>query len=402
MNKSVIVFITLFPLLSCKESDEFQYIAVRTDKIEENSNKVIFYGRIYNSSNISITESGFILSMKRGDDSGATIKYTGVPVGIFSVENNLPLLPAKTYYVRSYVKTENLTIYGSELSFVSGGEVNKGSWSEVVQNAHYGWCEFIRSSFSINDKTYFLFEKGYIYSYNHVTNTFDFIKASDIIKYADYAVVYKNEAYIFSLNSFNRFNPIDLSLTRLSEWPAGDRHWITGFIIGDNAFVGLGQINNNYRKDFWKYNIPTNRWESITDFPGEFRSRAYSFSIDSIAFIGGGYNLIWGQFPYPKFNDLWMYVPEENNWNERTSLPFENEELYDLLGTVNKGKGYCFYKKKFYEYLPSFNYWEPMADLSNSEQICYPHLFSHNERIYVVWIKNNNNELHLNMWRYEK
>ncbi|MCZ8216076.1 MAG: hypothetical protein O9262_07550, partial [Cyclobacteriaceae bacterium] len=384
MIKNRIIFFLLLLFTSCSENEEFKYVAVVTKSLEyNNANNATFHGIVENESSSEITESGFILSVRSQDNTGVRLISSDPSQSVLTQSTNY-LLPGKEYYLRAYVVTDGISIYGNELSFKTTGEVNKGQWREIVQENESGWCVFVRSVFSLGDNSYFILADKGMYTFNHVSQTFKLTLQNNIIRSASYGLVYKNEVYVFSTDRFYKFNPANNTLTGLSARPvSGYRAFHASFVINNEVYIGLGQSPTGYTKDFWKYNLDTDIWERIADFPGHFRSSPFSFALGNRGYTGGGYNLIEPQWPYPKFEDLWQFNPELDQWTQRESLPIDNEELFDLRGTENAGKGYCFYKKTMWEYEPTYNYWEPMAELSSNEQFCYPMIFSYNNKVYL-------------------
>lgn len=404
MSRGILIFLLLLISTSCHENEEFKYLSVVTRPVDYTSGTdATFTGIIENKSRHVITESGFILSIRSLDTTGLRLISSDPNQESLSQQTTSSLLPGKTYYIRAYVVIQGSTIYGNEVSFKTSGEVNIGHWTDLVQSNQEGFCQWVGTVFSIGDNSYFLLGEDGMYRYNHPSKVFTFIEVNNVVKYATHSFVYNGDAFLFHQDRFYKYNPTDNTLEGLSIWPAiGPRGFSSAFIIDAVVYIGLGQHTSGYVKDFWKYDLERNTWERIADFPGEFRSFGFSFALNNQGFIGGGYNLISPQWPYPKFEDLWQYNPQTNQWIKKESLPFNNDELFDLISTENTGKGYCFYKKKFYEYNSIYNFWEPMANLSTSKSICYPILFSHNNKVFLAVLSSYSDNISMNMWVYEK
>lgn len=400
-----LIFLLIF--ISCKKQQDYEYPLVYTGDITDiTDTSAVFSARISNNGNYPILESGFIWGMHPNDNYG--IKLTNNELAdIYSLKTNKKLLPGKTYYVRAYVQTELTTSYGREVSFTSlPAQVDSGSWSLVYNdNLDWGFNDFVETSFTIDGITYLAFEDGStLYSYDPKLNVFKYELTNLILSYATSSVVYNGKAYLFSRNAIYLFDPPTKSLSKLSGLKEDEiRYYSSSFLIGDNIYVGLGAISySEYLNDFWKYNISTNTWTQVSSFPGQYREYAFAFSIDGVGYVGGGFNLLPNQWPYPKFNDLWCYLPETDKWIQKESLPFKNENLFDIQVSNTPSYGYCFYKKNLYEYNATFDIWETMAGLNSSEELYLPHSFVSGNKLFVLVVHDYMDDKYFKMWSYEK
>lgn len=399
-----LTFLLIF--VSCEKQQDYEYPLVYTgDVIDITDTSAVFSARISNEGKYPIIESGFIWGVHPNNNDG--IRLTNDELSdTYSLKTNKKLLPGKTYYVRAFVQTELTTSYGREVSFTSPpAQVDLGSWSLVYNdNIDYGFNDFIRASFTIDGVTYFAFEDGStLYSYDPKLNVFKYEMTNLIFSYAS-PVVYNEKAYLFSLNTIYLFDPKTKSISKLSALNENEiRYYPSCFLIGDNIYVGLGLASyDKYFKDFWKYNISTNKWTQVSSFPGQYREYAFAFGMDGVGYVGGGFNLMSNQWPYPKFNDLWCYLPETDEWIQKESLPFKNEDLFDVQVSNSSSYGYCFYKKNLYEYNATFDIWETMAGLNTSENLYYPHSFISGNKFYVLIVHDYMDDKYFKMWVYEK
>ncbi|MBL4587373.1 MAG: hypothetical protein JKX84_10005, partial [Flavobacteriales bacterium] len=84
--------------------------------------------------------------------------------------------------------------------------------------------------------------------------------------------------------------------------------------------------------DVYRYDIPSDTWTQMNDFPGGSRSGAVSFSIGGNGYIAGGRehrDMSFLFFYYTEYdtipniyNDTWKYNPSNNQWTEVSSLTF--------------------------------------------------------------------------------
>lgn len=88
------------------------------------------------------------------------------------------------------------------------------------------------------------------------------------------------------------------------------RNNAVGFAIGSNGYIGSG-YNENYLKDFWKYDPTSNSWSQVANLPAA-RLGAFAFALGSTGYVGGGYDENY-------LSDFYSYNPTTNEW---TSVAF--------------------------------------------------------------------------------
>ncbi len=215
--------------------------------------------------------------------------------------------------------------------------------------------------------------------------------------------MYNESAYIFVRNVLYKFDLKTYEFTKLMGWESSGRGGCSGFIIDDDIYIGLGASTySNYSKEFWKYNILSNEWEKIEDFPGEFRQNAFAFTLSGKGYVGGGFNLISGG-SYPKFTDIWCYDPIQNEWKQRNEFPNPRQDNLYLVGAIISDFGYCLNKNAFFEYNPTFNIWTQMSSIPSSVNFNNPYLFSYGNKLFVVEATQTYGKpKHFKIWGYEK
>lgn len=403
--RKIIILLFMSLIFSCQETFEFDDALVFTgDIVNPKDWPVLFSAKIVHRGKYPVIESGFVWSLYPNDQDGIKIINPDPSADSYSLQTNHTPLPGKKYYVRAYVKTSNAITYGRELSFKSSGHDSYskiGKWSPVTENEEGSWCESISSSFSINGITYLLFGDGNMYAFDHATNQFTLLLKENKFNYSDFRVVYNGVAYLFFKNSFYSFNPGDLSFKKLSKWPVEDKYGTKGFLIDDNIYVGLGgNKTSEHSKEFLRYNISSDAWIKLSDFPGEFESNSFSFTIQGNGYIGGGAPSNRNYIPVKV--DLWKYEPEGDLWKQKETLVTENRNLYDFEAVSNENFGYFFIYNGFFEFNPIFNIWQRMADLEDRNKFCIALMFSYGNKIFIVGVKNNLGEKSFTMWSYEK
>lgn len=109
------------------------------------------------------------------------------------------------------------------------------------------------------------------------------------------------------------------------------REYAASFTINSKAYVGTG-FNNSYLKDFWEYDPAANTWKQKADFGGTARRSAVGFSIGDKGYIGTGDN-------GSSQKDFWEYDLDANIWIEKGSLP-NSAARYSAVAFVVGNKAY--------------------------------------------------------------
>lgn len=383
-NVCVLIIITSL-FISCEKETELDLPVVFTGEVTNvDQSNATFNARIYNPDNLPVTESGFVWGLHSGDENDIIIQNTN-DENAYSLKTNYNLLPGKTYYVRAFVESVNNIVYGREVSFKTDSlPINLGKWTKISDHP-YTSNKYIATSFTYLDNTYFVLEQGEIYKLNHSSNRIDLCISNVAVSHSSFSCVYQNTAYIFNEDAFYKLDLPDFKSTKLREWATSKKYGCSGFLINDDIYIGLGLVDNsNYSKEIWKYNISSDTWIRMSDFPGEFRMNAYSFTLNGEWYLGGGFNLINGQWPYPKFTDLWKFNPETKVWQQKEFLPVKERDNLNLPATNNADFGYCVYKNTFWEYNPTFNVWEKMKNVSEIEEYIRPFIFNYKNNIYLI------------------
>jgi len=164
--------------------------------------------------------------------------------------------------------------------------------------------------------------------------------------------------------------PCELSLAQ-SQWNTkanfggAARHRCTGFSIGSKGYIGGGHINSGtsyYHEDYWQYDPGSDSWTQIADFGGGKRYHSTAFTIGEFAYIGLGED---DDDNY--FNDYWRYVPGLNIWQPIASYPGNPRRgatsfVIGDFGYVGTGQSDFGYEDDFYRYDPVLNQWFSIAD----------------------------------------
>ncbi|WP_420322699.1 IPT/TIG domain-containing protein [Flagellimonas sp.] len=107
------------------------------------------------------------------------------------------------------------------------------------------------------------------------------------------------------------FDPTDNSLTHKPNiGPTIGKSSLTGFVIGDKAYLGLGgeggSVPNAGALDWWEYTPATDTWAQKTSFAGTKRQRPLGVAVNGKGYVG------FGTVSGPSKKDIWEYTPEND------------------------------------------------------------------------------------------
>jgi len=164
-----------------------------------------------------------------------------------------------------------------------------------------------------------------------------------------------------------------------SDFDGNSRSGAVSFVIGDNAYVGLGYDGDDYLRDFWKYSPNNNSWAKIDSFPGNGRTGAVAFSVNGKGYVGTGYD---GNSP---LKDFYEYDPELG-WTSVANFP--GSARYGAVGFALEGNGYVgtgydnSQTKDFYKFNGLTKQWEVTNSIEGDKRE-YAFSFVINDRAYV-------------------
>lgn len=133
----------------------------------------------------------------------------------------------------------------------------------------------------------------------------------------------------------------------------------SAFVVNGKAYVGLGNGNNPFYKDFWEYDPATDTWTQKADFGGTPRRQAVGFAIDSMGYVGTGIDA------NGYTSDFWKYSPTTNVWT--AIAPFGGGNRKQAVGFAMGGNGYVgtgdngSFSNDFWEYNPTTDTWTAKA-----------------------------------------
>lgn len=145
----------------------------------------------------------------------------------------------------------------------------------------------------------------------------------------------------------------------------------SSFSVNGKGYICLGSDAQNYFNDLQEYDNITNTWQSKAQFPGALRRTAISFVIDSLAYVGLG----WNNNGPSTYTDMYSYNPNQDTWTSIASYP-GNGGRQSMAAAV-LGKGYVVggitnfqtpYSNQLWEYDPLINSWAQKVNFSGGSR----------------------------------
>lgn len=176
-------------------------------------------------------------------------------------------------------------------------------------------------------------------------------------------------SFLLACNEGTDDDDSDGNWVKLSDFEGNTRSGAVSFTIGDFAFVGLGSDGDDYLNDFWRYDPSRNFWQEMAPFPGEGRIASVGFSIGAKGYVGTGFN---EDLEIEELKDFWEYDSETNTWTQLSD--FGGSARYSSVAFTLSGSGYVgtgydgSYLKDFWKYDPSADEWAQTVSLFGSKR----------------------------------
>jgi len=139
------------------------------------------------------------------------------------------------------------------------------------------------------------------------------------------------------LNDFWKYDMNNDSWEELASFPYLGRNHPAMILADNKIFVGMGSVDGENLGDWWEYDISDNIWIQKTGFPFGERHHPFYFSIDDIPYVGFGHgNSINDNIVI--YNDFYQYDILSESWIQLNNFPSEGR----VAGTQFSfnGKGY--------------------------------------------------------------
>ncbi|WMN11600.1 cadherin domain-containing protein [Marivirga salinae] len=135
------------------------------------------------------------------------------------------------------------------------------------------------------------------------------------------------------LQDFLKMDISDNSTLPVSPLPGPARKNAIAFVLNQKAYVGLGEdAFGNYLKDMYQYNPMDNSWTELNEFAGAARTSPVSFVIDGKAYVGTGYD------GTNALADFYQYDVATDSWT--ATAAFSGEKRREAVAFVINGKAY--------------------------------------------------------------
>ena len=113
------------------------------------------------------------------------------------------------------------------------------------------------------------------------------------------------------------YAPVTNQWKRLADYPNGNTDDATAFAEDEELYVGYG-FSDRYARDFFRYSIAENRWDSIDVHVSSFGYPSRSFggtgcTCQGRHFMGTGY--------YGNSLDWWAELVDGTHWEKRANVP---------------------------------------------------------------------------------
>lgn len=116
-----------------------------------------------------------------------------------------------------------------------------------------------------------------------------------------------------------RYDPETDSWTAMENFPGGKRREAVAFSIAESGYVGLGYDTfggTGFRNDFYSWNLLTDTWQILPDFPEAGRAYATAVATNHFGYVGTGQDEAGVFQP-----EIYAYDPANAGWQAVASLP---------------------------------------------------------------------------------
>lgn len=152
-----------------------------------------------------------------------------------------------------------------------------------------------------------------------------------------------------------------------SVFDGSPRSGVSGFVIDNIGYMGVGYDGDDYLNSFWSYNIEGDYWSQKADFPGVSRNAAVGFEINGTGYIGSGYDGV------DELSDFYAYDTSSNSWTQIASLPNTKRRSavafgangYGYFGTGYDGENDL---KDFWKYDPTSDTWTELEGFGGNKR----------------------------------
>ena len=185
--------------------------------------------------------------------------------------------------------------------------------------------------------------------------------------------VVDGQAYVFagrdaeghSLNDLWRYTPATDEWTNLGETPLSIRVNPTSCVVDDKVYIGLGfsgtyRQDSSYLRDWWEYTPATQEWKQLADYPNSYTDRATSFVGSGELYVGFG-------FCWNYRRDFFRYDIASDRWDSiDVNVSFHGYPTRSFGGTGCTCQGRHFMGTGYYG--ESLNWWGELVEGTHWEK----------------------------------
>jgi len=209
----------------------------------------------------------------------------------------------------------------------------------------------------------------------------------------------------FSCNSPSNSPYPAVSFDRLVSMPGNGRSSAVAFSIDTKGYVALGRDSlHNPLKDCWEFNSVLKTWTQRAFFPGVARVKAIAAVLNGKAYVGLGFNPLIPVYTQDSayLKDFWMYDPVIDKWTPKATFPdkeCDGSVCFTFGDNIYVGSGFDGYGfgKKFYKYNPAVDLWTEISPFPGLARVCSV-ACTNNEHVYFGTGYNTYNEN--DWWEY--
>jgi len=177
-----------------------------------------------------------------------------------------------------------------------------------------------------------------------------------------------------------------------------------GYFLIDSDFYIVGGENSAtaYYSAVWRYNIPSDHWQRMRDFPGGPLTEALGFSLARNGYICFGNDSLMG---YNYDTEVWEYYPQTDTWLHKRNFPGGPRGGANQSTFTYKGKAYIALDRSDYpdtwSYEPSADLWDSLA-LFPADSRYGPGLIQKDSAAYFLGgFSTITNTEYRDIWRYD-
>ncbi len=181
-------------------------------------------------------------------------------------------------------------------------------------------------------------------------------------------------------NDLWRYDPSLDTWMLVDTFPALPRNNLVSFTIDTISFIGLGYngVMDVSFKDMYSYNPNTATWTSLSNFPGTYSRGSKAVVLNGKGYVMGGA----GNLGIAAVSDeLWEYYPASDSWVQRPDFPFAARTggaafAIDSLVYYGLGHNHSVNFKDIWAFNPSTNVWV--------QKDTFPGMGRHNPSVFVI------------------